>query len=88
MRYKGYGLATEILFKCGLNNLRLYEIPMTANAREYGTSYVKVIRVFKSIFFCMLFYTFRKYNLDFNKFFLKIIADKIYYKMKHTKLFC
>ena len=87
MNHTGMAFTTEILFKCASNSYKLYEIPMTANAREYGTSYVRVFKVFKSIFSCIFFYSFKKYNLDINRLFLKRFIDKIYNKIKHTKLF-
>ena len=55
---------TELLFKAAHNNLRIKEIPTFLNSREVGTSYVKIIRILKSVTFCFFFYTIKKSNLD------------------------
>jgi len=57
MRYSGMAYSTEVLFKFGINNKRMVEIPMTANPREFGTSYVHLRKVLISIIGCIAYYT-------------------------------
>ncbi len=63
MRHTGMGFSTEMLFVCGHNGLRLREIPMTANPREYGTSYVILNKVLFSIISCIALYAFKFFTL-------------------------
>ena len=81
------GFTTEILFCSAFHGFKIKEIPITANSREHGSSYVKKIKTMKSIISLMLYYFFKKINVNINKLFLKKWLDKIYNKIKHTELF-
>ena len=81
------GFTTELLFKAAYKNLRLKEIPISLNCREEGISYVNLIRVFKSISFLILLYTFKKFNLNFNNFLNNKILKFVYRNIKHKKMF-
>ncbi len=87
LRYTGMGFTTEVLLYSAYKGYKIKEIPITANSREYGDSYVKKIKTMKSILSLMLFYFFRKFNLNINKLFLKRILDKIYRKVKYLEIF-
>lgn len=87
LRYKGMGFTTEFLFEALLNRSKVIEIPITANPRKHGTSYVKVFLILKSILSITLYYYFRKHRLDINKLFLKKWMDKIYSNLKHLEIF-
>ncbi|MBN1800206.1 MAG: glycosyltransferase family 2 protein [Candidatus Lokiarchaeota archaeon] len=82
MRHTGMGFSTEMLFVCGHNGLRLREIPMTANPREYGTSYVIVNKVLFSILSCLALYAFKFFTMKtglekrFNKFLKRMNRKK------------
>ena len=85
--YPGMAFTTEILFCSAFNNFKIKEIPITANSRKHGTSYVKKIKTMKSIMSLMLYYFFQKINVNSNKLFLKRWLDKIYKKIKHLEIF-
>ena len=87
LRYTGMGFTTEVLLYSAYKGYKIKEIPITANSREYGDSYVKKIKTMKSILSIMLFYFFRNFNLNINKLFLKRILDKIYRKVKYLEIF-
>jgi len=61
--YNKFGLCTEILFKAALNNLKIKEIPITVNPRKYGTSYVQLVKIFLSVFSCIIIYGLKKFKL-------------------------
>lgn len=50
LKHRGMGFTTELLFVAAYKNLRVKEIPINARSRLFGTSYVKVSRILKSIF--------------------------------------
>ena len=60
MVYTKFGLCTETLFKAGLKNLKMVEIPITIDLRKYGSSYVKVSIILKSILSCIIIYSLAK----------------------------
>jgi len=78
---------TELLFKAAHNNLRIKEIPIFLNSREVGISYVKLARILKSVSFCILFYTLKKFNLDANRLLPKNSLKCVYKRVKHLKFF-
>ena len=85
--YFGMGFTTEILFCSTFHGFKIKEIPITANFRKCGSSYVKKIKTMKSILSLMLYYFFRKINVNINKLFLKRWVDKIYNKIMHLEIF-
>ena len=85
--YFGMGFTTEILFCSAFHGFKIKEIPITANSRKHGDSYVKKIKTMKSILSLMLYYFFQKKNLNINKLFLKRWADKIYNKIEFLEIF-
>jgi len=87
IRYIGMGFSTEILFKAAFKKFKITEIPVSVNPRKFGTSYVNLIRIIRSIISCILLYTMKKFNLDINRFFLKKTINYFYRKIKHKKIF-
>jgi glycosyltransferase involved in cell wall biosynthesis len=87
MRYTDMGFSTELLFKTAFYEYRIVEIPVSVNARKFGSSYVNLIRIVKSIFSCIIYYTLRKFHLDVNRLYLKRIVDYFYSRIKHKKIF-
>ncbi len=83
----GMGFTTVLLFRAAYKNLRIKEIPISLNSREEGTSYVKLARILKSVSFCILFYTLKKFNLDLNRLLPKNLLNSIYKRVKHLKFF-
>lgn len=73
--YNQFGLCTEILFKAGLNDLKMMEIPITVNARKFGTSYVQLVKIFLSVFSCIIVYGLKKFKLL--NFFPEILIKKV-----------
>ena len=63
MVYTKFGLCTETLFKAAYNNLKIVEIPITLNSRQYGTSNVKISKIFKSILSCIIIYSMARLKL-------------------------
>ncbi|TXT64884.1 MAG: putative Dolichyl-phosphate beta-D-mannosyltransferase [Promethearchaeota archaeon] len=61
--FRGFGLCTEILFKAGLNRLRVREVPITIASREFGASYVNIIKILYSILLCISIYSLKKIKL-------------------------
>ena len=70
-----FGLCTEILFKAVHNKLRIFEVPININVREYGTSRVDLFKIFISISSCILIYIVKRFKL--NRFFSNRILAKI-----------
>jgi len=60
VRYTGMGFSTELLFEAAFNQLRIVEIPISANPRQYGTSNVNLVKILKSISSCILHFILRK----------------------------
>lgn len=87
LRYTGMGFTTEILFCSAFNGYKIKEIPIIANSRKHGNSYVKYLKTMKSILSLMLYYFLRRIHIDVNKLFLKRYIDKIYNKIKHLEIF-
>jgi len=83
----GMGFTTELLFKAANKSLRIKEIPISLNSREEGISYVKLARILKSVSFCILFYTMKKFNLDANRLLPKNSLKCVYKRVKHLKFF-
>ena len=82
IRYSGMGFSTEILFKAAFNQLKIVETPVTANPRQYGTSDVNLVRILRSVSFCILYYILRKMEIDLNRFFLSKTLLYFYRKIK------
>ncbi|MFX1328179.1 MAG: hypothetical protein ACFE91_08550, partial [Promethearchaeota archaeon] len=87
MRYTDMGFSTEMLFKTAFYNYRIIESPISVNPRKFGTSYVNLIRITRSIGSCIIFYTLRKFKLNINRFFLKKIIDFFYKRIKFKRIF-
>ncbi len=83
----GMGFTTELLFKAAHRNLKIIEIPIFLNSREAGISYVNLIRILKSVSFCILFYSMKKFNLDANRLLPKNSLKCVYKRVKHLKFF-
>ena len=45
----GMGFSTEIIFNAAYHNLHIMDVPMTGDPREFGSSYVNVLEILKSI---------------------------------------
>ncbi|MBD3196373.1 MAG: glycosyltransferase [Candidatus Lokiarchaeota archaeon] len=60
LKNKGMGFTTEMLFQSGFNKLRIKEIPITVFPRKFGVSYVNLIKIVKSISFCITRFLFKK----------------------------
>ncbi len=79
MIFSKFGLCTEILFEAAHNNLRIAEIPITLNQREFGSSYVNLVKILVSISLCFLIYGLKKFNIK------KIVPHQIFDK-KYNKI--
>lgn len=64
MRYSKFGLCTETLFEAAYSKLRIAEIPISLNPREYGHSYIRLLILMKSILSCILIYGLKKFKLN------------------------
>jgi len=83
--FVGMGFTTEFLLECALNKLKILEIPISLNPRKHGTSYVILIRIFKSILNCMAIYCLKRYKLKINGSILKNSINtilKLLYRIK------
>ena len=83
----GMGFTTELLFRAAHKNLRIIEIPISLNSREAGISYVKLFRILKSVSFCILCHTVKKFILDKDTLFLKKKFYYTYKKIRNLKFF-
>ena len=87
MRYTDMGFSTEMLFKAAFYKYRIVETPVYVNPRKFGTSYVNLLRITRSIVSCIIFYTLRKFKLNINRLFIKKIIDYFYSKIKDNRIF-
>ena len=71
----------------GLKGYKIIEVPMNAEPREFGTSYVKVLQVFLSIISIIIYYSFRKYDIDISNNSFTRFLNKVYSKIRHLKIF-
>ena len=84
--YVGMGFTTEFLFECAHNKLKILEVPISLRPREYGTSYVNLLEIFKSILNCIAIYYLKRYKLKSNTSFMKNsinIILKLLYRIKN-----
>lgn len=70
VRFNGMGFTTELLFRSGIHNLKFREVPIKMKQRDYGNSYVYLPKLVKSIFMCILFYSFLNFFSKIFKLFL------------------
>jgi len=70
IRFKGMGFTTELLFRSGIHNLKFKEVPIKVKKRYYGTSYVYLPKLVKSIFMCILFYSVLNFFSKIFKYFI------------------
>jgi len=75
LRDTKFGLCTETIFKAGHNKLRISEVPININVRQYGNSRVDLFKIFISISTCILIYIVKRFKL--NRFFSNRILAKI-----------
>ena len=84
--YVGMGFTTEFLFECAHKKLKILEVPISLKPREYGSSYVNLIDVFKSFLNCIAIYYLKKYKLKINTTFIKHTINtilKMLYRIKN-----
>ncbi|GAF79054.1 unnamed protein product [marine sediment metagenome] len=84
--FVGMGFTTEFLLECALNNLKILEIPISLKPRVYGTSYVNLANLFKSILNCIAIYFLKRSKLKINTSFVKISINtilKLLYRIKN-----
>ncbi len=84
--YVGMGFTTEFLFECAYNKLRIIEVPISLNPREHGTSYVDLVKIFKSILNCIAIYYLKRSKLKINTSFMKHSINtilKLLYRIKN-----
>lgn len=62
LRFNGMGFTTEAIFKCAYENYNICEVPISLNPRKYGTSYVNLIRIVRSILSIISIYCLKKYK--------------------------
>jgi glycosyltransferase involved in cell wall biosynthesis len=86
MKHTGMGFSTEILFKAAYYKYKIVEIPISINSRTFGSSYVNLIKINRSIISCILFYMLRKFKLSLRSSFLKRILDFFYRKIRKFKI--
>ncbi|MBD3201264.1 MAG: glycosyltransferase [Candidatus Lokiarchaeota archaeon] len=72
LKNKGMGFTTELLFQSGFNKLRIKEIPTTVFPRKFGVSYVNLIKIIKSIGFCITRFLFKQLFSSIFKNFISI----------------
>ena len=77
MIYSTFTFCTEALFKAAHYNMKIVEVPITVNPREFGVSYVKVLKMVISISFCLIIYALKKFKIK--RILPKRIIDKVYY---------
>jgi len=73
--FNNFGLCTEILFKAAYHGYKIIEVPVIINQREYGSSYVNLIKLAISISTCVLISVLEKFKLL--RFIPKLIALKL-----------
>jgi glycosyltransferase involved in cell wall biosynthesis len=86
--FVGMGFTTEFLLECALNNLKILEIPISVNSREHGTSYVNLVRIFKSILNCIAIFFLKRFKLRINTSFIKNSINtvlKLLYRIKNPR---
>lgn len=82
--FSKFGLCTELLFKAGINGLRICEVPITISKREHGVSYNKIMEICKSILSCIILYFLKRIKIG--RIIPKRYWDKIYNNIiKHLK---
>ena len=67
--FRNFGLGTEIVLKAASSRLRIKEVPINVNPREYGKSYINYSKILVIIGACILKYAFLKFDL------LKFVPD-------------
>jgi glycosyltransferase involved in cell wall biosynthesis len=68
MKYEEMGFTTEVLFKSGMHKLKIIEVPIEVAPRQYGFSYVNILKVAKSIFGCIISYFLKSFSKTLRKF--------------------
>ncbi len=75
-----FGLCTEILFRGAFLGMKIVEVPINLNPREYGKSYVRIIKILKPIFALIFLYGLKQFrlrkiipNFILNKFYLTLL---------------
>jgi glycosyltransferase involved in cell wall biosynthesis len=84
----GMGFSTEFLLECALNDLKIFEVPISLKPREHGTSYVNLVEIFKSIVNCIAIYYLKRYKLKINTSFIKNSINtilKLLYRIKNPR---
>ncbi|MFX1500696.1 MAG: glycosyltransferase family 2 protein [Promethearchaeota archaeon] len=85
LRQIGMGFSTELIFKVAFYKFKIIEVPISVNPRYFGSSYVQLFKITKSILSCIVFYTLRWLKLKINNPFLIRISNFFYTEYKKIK---
>ncbi len=59
-----FGLCTQMIYKAAEHGLRVSEIPIKMNVRQYGSSRVDLFKIIISISYCILIYSVKRFKLN------------------------
>ena len=59
-----FGLCTQMIYKAAEHGLRVSEIPIKINARQYGNSRVDLFKIIISISYCILIFSVKRFKLN------------------------
>ena len=59
-----FGLCTQMIYKAAEHGLRVSEIPIEMNVRQYGSSRVDLFKIVISISYCILIYSVKRFKLN------------------------
>jgi len=59
-----FGLCTQMIYKAAEHGLRVSEIPIKMNVRQYGSSRVDLFKIVISISYCILIYSVKRFKLN------------------------
>ena len=67
----GMAFSTELLLKAMEEKKKILEIPIDLSSRKFGSYYVKLFKIAKSILSCVIFYALKRFKIS------RIILKKI-----------
>ncbi len=59
-----FGLCTQMIYKAAEHGLRVSEIPIKMNVRQYGNSRVYLFKIIISISYCILIFSVKRFKLN------------------------
>ncbi len=59
-----FGLCTQMIYKAAEHGLRVSEIPIKMNVRQYGSSRVDLFKIIISVSYCILIFSVKRFKLN------------------------